>query len=275
MRKMTLKDIQHVSLSILKDVHGFCIANDIKYSLAYGTLIGAIRHHGFIPWDDDIDIFMPRSEYERFCNSYNSDKYKLVSSYDKKSYLAFSRVCEMDKTYVREFVPWSEYETGVWIDIFPLDGAEDEKLVFDKRYKDAHKLWWSIYRNRGAKNAFSSQFSFIQNIKLLAKKVLYLNGFFLNKNLEKFNHLIQLYPFKDSKYWGQMSCCDNGSDEYNLTSVFNNIILTAFEDGEFCIISDYDSVLKTQYGDYMKLPPVEDREPKQTDTYFYWKEDNY
>ena len=81
MREMTLEEIQQVSLEILKDVHRFCVENDIKYSLCYGTLLGAIRHNGFIPWDDDIDIMMPRPEYDRFIRLYQSEKgYKLFAA---------------------------------------------------------------------------------------------------------------------------------------------------------------------------------------------------
>ena len=68
MKKMTLEEIQSVSLDILKDVHAFCVRNDIHYSLAYGTLIGAIRHKGFIPWDDDVDVVLPRPDYEKLCS---------------------------------------------------------------------------------------------------------------------------------------------------------------------------------------------------------------
>ena len=178
MQKMRLKDIQSVSLEVLKDVHDFCITNDIRYSLAYGTLIGAVRHQGFIPWDDDIDIFMPRPDYEKFCKIYPSEKYKLISSYDQDSYLAFSRVCEMDKTLVKEFVPWCKCDTGVWIDVFPLDGAEENKEEWDARYREATKMWQLVYLNRGARNKFSHDLSFIQIIKLLAKKILFFNGKF-------------------------------------------------------------------------------------------------
>ncbi len=74
MEKMTIKEIQGVSLDILKDVQSFCESHNISYSLAYGTLIGAIRHKGFVPWDDDIDILIPRSDFERFCQEYHSQK---------------------------------------------------------------------------------------------------------------------------------------------------------------------------------------------------------
>lgn len=271
MERMSLKDIQNVSLEILKDVHDFCVNNNIRYSLAYGTLIGAVRHQGFIPWDDDIDIFMPRPDYERFCKLYKSGTYKLISSYDKDSYLAFSRVCEMEKTMVVEFVPWANQDTGVWIDIFPLDGAEENKQEFDARYIEARKLWRLVYMNRGARKSFSSGLTLVQIAKLIVKKVLWANGVFLKKNLHKFNNIIQKYRFEECKHWGQMTCCDNGTDEYNLTAAFDDIVLANFEQYEFCIIKDYDAVLKSQYNDYMQLPPIEKRIPKQSDIVFYWK----
>ncbi|NLE06315.1 MAG: hypothetical protein GX638_16135, partial [Crenarchaeota archaeon] len=78
MYELSSREIQLCCLDILNDVHEFCIQNNIKYSLAYGTLIGAVRHRGFIPWDNDIDIYMPRPEYERFLKTYNSKKYEIV-----------------------------------------------------------------------------------------------------------------------------------------------------------------------------------------------------
>lgn len=271
MEKMNLKEIQTISLDILKDVHDFCVKNGIRYSLAYGTLIGAIRHKGFIPWDEDVDLFMPRPDYERFCKSYQSPLFKLISSYDENSYIAFSRVCEMDKTLVKDYVPWCTIPTGVWIDIFPLDGAEDNKEEFDKRYAKANKYWWLLYRNRGAKNIFSSEYSFKEIIKLLLKKILYFNGINLKKNLKKFNAVIQQYKFEECEHWGQLSCCDNGSNEYNLTSDFNELILVDFEQFKFYSLKNYDKVLRSEYGNYMQLPPEKDRKPKQTIMHFYWK----
>ena len=100
MKEMTTADIQQVSLDILKDIHSFCQKENIKYSLAYGTLIGAIRHRGFIPWDDDVDIMMPRPDYERFIRTYHSAQGYEILPEGEESMIAMARVYDVQRTYV-------------------------------------------------------------------------------------------------------------------------------------------------------------------------------
>ena len=152
MKEMTLQEVQKVSLDILKDVHDFCESHNIKYSLAYGTLLGAVRHKGFIPWDDDVDIIIPRPDYERFCREYySSHGYKLYCPEDPANYMVFARVCDNEHTLVKTNHPWASEQTGVWIDIFPFEGLpsdEGDFLNLVKRIRGVAKI---VYRLRFGK----------------------------------------------------------------------------------------------------------------------------
>ena len=147
MQELTLKELQEASLSILVDVHNFCVKNNIKYSIDYGTLIGALRHKGFIPWDDDVDIVMPRPDYERFCNSFNSNNYQLIYyGNDSTAFAAFARVVDCNKTHYETERPWTKQESGVWIDIFPIDAVEADSKIYAKRYKKLKKMSKIAYK---------------------------------------------------------------------------------------------------------------------------------
>ena len=136
MQELTLSEIQKYSLEVLLHIHDFCVAHNIDYTLAYGTLIGAVRHKGFIPWDDDIDIIMTRENFDRFVREYQSDEnFMLVSPNDSKSFIAFARVCDMKNTQIVTRIPWSKYTTGVWVDIFPMDSISDNEEKHKKRFK--------------------------------------------------------------------------------------------------------------------------------------------
>jgi lipopolysaccharide cholinephosphotransferase len=107
MKELTVKQIQNVCLKIMKEIHAFCVQNNIRYSLAYGSMIGAVTRKRFVPWDDDLDIFMPRPDYERFCKTYKSDSTKVFASCIGNSYINYGRVCDMVETYVDTHTAWA------------------------------------------------------------------------------------------------------------------------------------------------------------------------
>ena len=271
MKEMTLKDIQSASLEILKDVHEFCQDNGIRYTLYYGTLLGAIRHNGFIPWDDDVDIAMPRPDYERFIKTYVSKKgFKLFSREGEEGdnvYIPFARVCEMEKTMaVCTYIPWCSSMTGVWIDIFPLDGLEDEKTLALARIKKANQCRLLCSRVRLGKGKLDLDKGLKGLLKTLLKKLLYRNRHYY------FDRFISICKEKDYSRMNFFSTLVNAVySEILPKSVCDKFLLNRFEDSEFYVMNGYDLCLKSMYGDYMKLPPVEQRVPKQDYIDFYWR----
>ena len=268
-RQLGLKDIQRVSLDILKDVHAFCISNGINYSLAYGTMLGAVRHKGFIPWDDDIDIIMPRPDYERFKKSFKSSKGNVLVTEDE-SYIAFSRVCDTQRTKTgKSLWPWSKKELGLWIDIFPLDAIENDKQKFHDKIQRLESLSTKQIKARNAKVLPSMSFGVIQSIKQLVKNIFYL-GLDINRINNKIIAEATQTHWDDSSVCSQLVCGTSIKEFYN-KSLFSKTILMPFEDSEFCVAEGWNVFLSSYYGDYMKLPPEEDREQHTSFVKFYWK----
>ena len=270
--RLTLKDIQDISLDILSDVHHFCMENGIRYSLAYGTLIGAIRHHGFIPWDDDADIMMPRADYLRFCQTYRSDRFRIISEYDADSYIQYARIYDCRDTRHTSYAVRSKNpEEGVWIDVFPLDGAEDDHEAFLARIKKMYRLRLRQVRLRDAKADISKAEDVRKKLRLLGKKIIYLNGAFLRLVNRCMFKTAQEIPFGSTAHWSSYTSVEDGHWEYQLTEDFTDTVPVIFEGREFRMCNGYDRVLRNYYGDYTQLPPKEEQEPKHVFQSFIWK----
>lgn len=273
MKEMTLKEVQQVSLEILKDVHDFCINNDIKYTLFGGTLIGAIRHHGFIPWDDDLDIAFTRPEYEKFIGSYKSKRgFKLYAReiQGKEVSIAYARICEMERTYVDDtFYPWTkDEEKGVWIDIFPLDGAESDYDAAKRRTEKIHHIWKFSQHLRYWRQPFSMRKGFFKKMKgLFAKPLIWWYGDVWDNHIAMCKEI----RFEDAEYYSNFSWIGFKMREYYKTSAFSDYVLVPFEDGEYYAMQDYDGALRQKYGDYMTMPPEKKRTPRHSSNHYYWK----
>lgn len=275
MSPLTVKEIQGVLLQIMRFVHKFCVENEIKYSLDGGTLIGAIRHKGYIPWDDDIDIAIPRPYYDRFVRTFkDSEDYKIFAPERGNSYINYARVCDVKSTIGEFKTPWTKEDVGIWIDVFPIDGeAEDEDIW----KKEVHRL--IQYRNlmffsRLPYTKFKRDNTFAENMKVLAKKVLF---FWMPTNLiNRMSIRLQTsHDFLTSSYCGQMAFL-NMWDRKRMPREWYDCeyILQAFEDTEFFISSEYDGILTSLYGNYMELPPEKDRVPGHSRLVnYYWRKE--
>lgn len=240
-----------MQLKILHKVHEFCEANNIKYSLAYGSLIGAVRHQGYIPWDDDIDICMLREDYNKFISSFNKsiDGFKVRALETDDNYpFPYAKIESLDTRIEEESNV--DIQIGVNIDVFPIDGIVDNKQAQKKFYKKLKRKHW-IYILKIVK--IESNRNVLKNfILLLAQIFLYFVPLRkLSENIDSFidknNNTSQMLCEQELCVYGLRSCFPR--------SCMKSYQKMKFEDGEFYVMNGWHQYLSNVYGDYMKLPP--------------------
>ena len=261
MRKLTINEQREIQLTVLQNVANYCEQNNLRYFLAYGTLIGAIRHNGYIPWDDDIDIAMPRPDYDLFMKSFNQeyDYTKVLEmSISKKYGIPFAKAYD-NRTWIDE-LHYKPDEYGVFVDIFPIDGIKGTSQF--KKMDRLNKLLHIKKANYTRRSSFKIIRNFIGKIILLP--------FSIHDRLERMDKIARQYPFGTTPKAGLISV-PYGIREIVDTSVFEQTTYHEFEGLLFRIPTGYDVWLKSIYGDYMQLPPEEKRIPHHV-LDAYWKE---
>ena len=275
MKELTLKEIQDKSLEILQAVHDFCISNGIKYSLAYGTLIGAIRHKGFIPWDDDIDIIMPRPDYDTFCKVFTSEGLSLASEHDKNSLFNFCKVFDTRDTVCKEMAPFADgVHGGICIDVFPVDSVSDSFQEFSSLVHFLYPYWRRQIRYRYSKASIKdivNTFPLKDVIILLTIKFSGLANLLITRTNRILRSQATRYSWGETDHWSQIVNLDDGTKTYQPLSDFSHTVEMTFEGRSFCVLNGYQSFLENLYGDYMELPPEEQRKPRHDRFHYYWK----
>lgn len=268
MKEMTLREIQLQSLDLLKIIRDFCNQNSITYFMAYGTLLGAVRHKGFIPWDDDIDITMPRPDYEKFCQTFpSSSNVQLFTNSNSGSLIAYARICDMQHTQlVFTEKPWNKTQTGIYIDIFPLDAVEQEH--FEDNRQKAVKLWRRTWAMRFSLTPFSSNKGISKKCKWLTRRLT--TALVGKKRIQKLIGLCTATPWDATTYLCQFTCPDP-HEKIIRKEWCQETVLLPFEDDMFAAPKCYHEVLTNIFGDYMQLPPEEERVPHTSYARFYWK----
>jgi len=253
MRKLNIEELRHIQLEILDDVDLFCRENQLRYSLCGGTLLGAVRHKGYIPWDDDIDILMPRPDYERFASSYHSDRNVVLDLRRNGACLELGlKVCR--KGTVMKDVELGRSLWGVNIDIFPVDGLPEDA--------DAHCA--RIIRMRNLLTRICPFYKLLTQqrtkwfVKYLLKRVRYPYIGSSRKLKERIDTLAASYPFGSSRLSGAI-LGNYGEREMIPSEVFLEYGTILFEGREYRCIKGADTYLSALYGDYMTLPPMEKR----------------
>ncbi|MBR3145559.1 MAG: LicD family protein [Clostridia bacterium] len=245
MQEIDIKSLRQIQLGILDAVDTFCKENGIKYWLEKGTLLGAIRHKGYIPWDDDIDIGMLREDYELFRKSFKTDRYKLITVYNEPNiFCPFGKVVDT-KTYLVED---NKYLLSVNIDVDIYDNAPEKNIqnVFDKRDKLRRLLSLSKQTDKELGRGLKGLIKRVRRNYLRSKgQSHYL--FEMVKNATKFNK-------SETKLVANFLEYGRCAVE---KSVFDSTVLVSFEGKEYPAPVGYDRLLTAYFGDYMTPPERE------------------
>lgn len=260
---LTLIDIKENTCKILRHFAQFCQTNNIRFYLSNGTLLGAIKYNGFIPWDDDIDVFIPRCDYDRFIETYQDNHcYKLFSrERDPKYRYTFAKLCDMDTLKVETDID-NGVQLGIGIDVFPLDSCSEHILLPRVQKKIKRYQVGCILSKFTSSNGKPLYKRFI----ILCCRVI---GYdFFHRGLEKvINNEIAL----GNQFSGCLMWPIYGKREIIPSHVFSDIIEVDFEGAKYPAPIGYDLYLRSLYGDYKKDPPLEKQKTHHSYTAYYKK----
>lgn len=260
MDNITLRKVQLVQLDIAKEIDRLCVQNGIKYFLIGGSLLGAVRHSGFIPWDDDLDIGMLRDDYDKFLILAQSNlnvNYKVVDWKSDKAYPHPMAKITKKGTIYKERKRNDSGDQGIWVDIFPYDNIKDINEL--KKLTIKLKILRSLVRAKNKYHTWVMQDSFLLNKYIKNLPFRFLSLFMArSKLITKYELLSKKYENDNVDF-----VFENGTEDYQKwcfsKKYFERLISVKFEDTYFWIPENYHDYLSIAYGDYMTLPPENER----------------
>ncbi len=266
--QLSLDERKKIMLGIMEKLTVFLESHNLKYCLIGGTLIGAVRHKGFIPWDDDMDIGMPMDDYKKFIeitkNTSISSEISVSSVYTNPDHIwPMTKVidittCLIEPNVLDKYIRRQEKFGGIYVDVFPIYGLPDDEAERKKFCKKIVRQYTRV-KNSSRMVVFKKGYGsplrrLAYNISFIPLKIIGLDYF-----LKELTKTIETYPFKENGYNGYaLGIVKNGRDS-NPGRLYLDLIDVPFENLTLKIPRDYDLMLKNQFGDYMKLPPEDQR----------------
>lgn len=256
--ELSTRQQQELMLDIMKSIHKFFETNGLRYTMIYGTLLGAVRHQGFIPWDNDMDIGVPRPDYDKMLALLDNGKcigthlYHLHYGNDDNYHYQITRICD-DRTIVKPpYIRDTPKRMGLWVDIFPIDGVpamspigilRRSRLFINKKIQIA-----DIYALRSGRTDIGNR---IGNLVC---------AIFPNpkKRNQTIDAILRKTPFESSAMVADM---EDRDEHYAIMTRddFDQAVLMNFESEKFYAPKNWQKYLEDYYGDYMTLPPEKDR----------------
>ncbi len=270
MIKMTSQEERQVQLEMLNAFVDFCNQNNLRYFLDAGTLLGAVRHNGYIPWDDDVDVGMPRCDHEKFLELAKDGfggHYKVLTP--ENNHYVMAKILDT-RTALIEFPETIRNVISVYIDVYPKDGLLDKSKKSYRVCKKVKNLAISYYVNKKliytwkkSKNIIKKIFAFLGRTFLTEKQK--------QKPLIKLNKLARRYEFDNSPYCATIIA--GGMQNCVPTKCLSEYVLHDFEQYKFNIPVGYDEYLTALYGDYMVIPPENKRYVHDNEVYWLEKDE--
>ena len=250
-----LRQLQMIQVEMLVEVDRICKTCDIHYNIIAGTLLGAVRHGGYIPWDDDADVAMLREEYEKFriaCKTeLDKSRFYFQDHRNTKGYRwGYGKLRRKNTLFLREFQEHMPYHQGVFIDVFPLDGVPDNYISRSIKNFECfcvRKMLWSKVGKVADKSAFMRKvYTTLDNIS--EQMIFHYYHIMIHNANKKKTKMVRILMFPTP------------NKEYGYYRIwYENSETIKFEEIEFQGIKDFDGYLSFKFGEYMELPPEEQR----------------
>lgn len=269
--EISLDEKKIIMLRMLVSFADYCKTNDLKFYLAGGTLLGAVRHKGYIPWDDDIDIMMPMEDMRRLeyltkqspmpfplcLSTFNNNRFHIWPFFkliDKRTLLTESVVTAKIRNQQKSFY-------GAYIDIFPIYGLPndyDERKQFQKKI---NSLYEGLKKATRVMNKRKTDSIVLYRIRQFLYWIYTCPNKILGKDyyLKRLDAMTKKYRIKDAIYFGWTVGITSGNRDHIPLDDLNDVIYLCFENHKFPCLKNFDKILTNQYGDYMQLPPIEER----------------